>query len=352
MNLRMNQLSGVVISVIILFYTDLNFTNLKSDNQAKHNYKEKTAITFERIGTTDDIGIMSLFVYDDKLYAGTYNPGYVSIYTYNKSGSWSKTASLNAGESVFAFEKFKGNLYAVTESKGQLYKSSDGKDFNIIFTSDNNLGLGIKVFKNDLYVTFTSFLYQGTGPLLYKSGDGNLFTKILWPPTNGQYEVYESQVVGTTMFTCVYNADYSKTKVFATSDGVKWVLANEYSGIINFLTVHNNKIYGIRNGKSIHVYDGQKEEILYTADIQNSFQALTFFNDEMYLLTTSGWKKTSGEKAALYRFNLKSRELIKLGSFDELEGMALEVYNNNLFIGTKDHSKNSGSVYKMVVTKN
>lgn len=348
--IKKSQLLIVVFLAIILFITGLSFTVLNSSDKVQSSDKENETVHFECIGTTDDIGFMSLFEYDDKLYAGTYNPGYTSIYTYDKSGLWGKIASLNAGESVFAFAEFEGNLYAATESRGQLYKSTNGKDFNVIFTSENNLGLGITVFKNDLYVTFTSFVYKGTGPLLYKSSDGNSFSEISWPPTDGQNQVYESQILNNKMFTCVYNADYSKTNVYSSSDGSNWNLMKEYKGIINFLTVYKNKIYGVRNGKSIHSFDGKNDKILYTADIQNSFQALAFYNDAMYLLTTAGWKKTSGEKAALYRFNLESKELTKLGSFNELEGMALKVYDNCLFVGTKDHSKNSGSVYKVTIT--
>jgi len=138
------------------------------------------------VGTTTDVGFISLGSHNGKLYAGTYTGGggIVHIYNYDPvAGAWSSGVALNTGESIWDFASFNGDVYATSESNGLLFRSTDdGNSFVQVYdnvsssTNQNNLGLDLFVLNNELYSIFVKFSGATQGPTLYRSNDGTSFS--------------------------------------------------------------------------------------------------------------------------------------------------------------------------------
>ena len=314
-------------------------------NPPPKNYTEE----FEVIGTTDADGFMSFAEYNSRLYAGTYSidGSKVKIYSYPP---WRQEAHLDAGESVFDFAEFKGRLFAITESRGHLYSSANGSQFTRIFTATNNLGLGIIVFKDHLFPTFTSFTNStGKGPTLYKSADGNNFGEVTWPPVSDSETcvVYESREFKGKLYTSSYCNNYAKTKIYTSTNGDQWNLLEEFNGLKSYTVVAGDRIYGIVNGSTIVEYDGVNEKVVYQGSVK--FHNMVFHAGNLYLITKPCWKVCKeSDHATLYRYEFASERLVKLTEFDEPEGIHMFVFKGDLIIGTKDHrANNNGKVYRM-----
>jgi len=313
---------------------------------------------FEEVGSTTDVGFISLGEHNGKLYAGTYNGGTVHIFSYPP---WTEVAALDAGESVYDLESFGGSLYAITENKNRLYVSSNGTAFTIAFTEPlNNLGLGLFVTNNALFATFTCFAGATKGPSLWKTTDGTNFTEINsanWPPVGDTGRiVYEGkpQLNGRT-YKNAYTTNYTHTNIYSSVTGDTWNLEQGYNGIKSYMISSNDHIYGLRDGNIVIEYDGTNERDVATGPAVG-FHAMGHYKGNLYLLTkTDCWNncEEAGEGTELYRFDLSSNTFTNIRKFDNQAGVKLRIFNDALFIATKSGRLDAGrrgKLYRMILS--
>lgn len=314
--------------------------------------------------TTDTDGFMSLYEFKDKLYAGTYaTKRNVSIYSYPE---WKKEASLDLGESLFAFKEFNGSLFAVTEDKNKLLKSINGTHYEVIFEAENNLGLGINVFKDKLYIVYTEFdhfykeLSDAKGPTLYVSSDGNNFTEVNWAlAKRGECTVYDLSILNDRLYVPAYCDSYKKTEIWVSSDGKTWTKNEDFTGIKAILQVDGitNKLYGYTDsgsGTKLIEYDGTNT--IELIDLPDGGGQMLGFKGDLYILTTRADFKAasdnSAERAKLVKYDFNNNSLSLIHVFGEPVATRIREFNGSIYVATKDHSTtNHGKIYRIDIKK-
>ncbi len=314
---------------------------------------------FEEIGSTSDVGFISLGEFNGKLYAGTYNPGTVHVYSYPP---WKEEAALDAGESVYDLEAFSGKLYAITENRNKLFASADGSNFAVVFTEpENNLGLGVFTKNNALFATFTRFSGATKGPSLWKTTDGATFTELnasSWPPVGDPARiVYEGKPeLDGRVYKNAYTTNYTQTNIYSSQTGDNWSLVQSYNGIKSYLISYDDKIYGLRDGNIIVEYDGSDERDVATGPVAG-FHAIGAYRGYLYLLTsTDCWNncEAAGQGSELYRYDFADGTFTKIRKFDNQAGVKLRVFDDALIIATKSGRLDAGrrgKLYRMTFSK-
>lgn len=183
----------------------------------------------------DDIGVYSLGIFKNHLYAGT---GKGFIYRSDNGKKWAQVAALQGDVSQVMsrwprfFIPFKGYLYTGFE-QGPLYRSANGSAW-----TQSNLKIGddggtrcATVFKGELYV---GTMGDGT---IWKTKDGQVWQQA-FKSSNGLAHVDSMAVAGKYLFASL--GGY----VFRSLDGLAWEEVGKLTPyVIEAMTAWRGKIY-------------------------------------------------------------------------------------------------------------
>ena len=272
--------------------------------------------------------ILSLVVFNNKLYGGTRNNG--KLYEWNGTDAWVEVAPQLGSESqIQALAVFNGKIYGGTSQAGKLY---EWNGTNAWVEVAPNLASASQV--HDLIV-FNSKLYGAVDGYLYEWNGTNAWVEVA---PNLSQDVWSLAVFNGK----IYGGSGLFGKLYEWNGTNAWVEVAPQLGSaahIYALAVFNNKLYGgtgaLTGGVSnLYEWNGTDAwvEVAPTLESANSINSLAVFNNRLYGSTGDG---------KLFEWN-GINAWIKVAPRLESSIQPLAVFDNKLYGGTRFN----GSLYE------
>ena len=190
-------------------------------------------------GDTDNEAVTSLAVYDEGLWAGTYNESGAQLHKLSE-GSWSPVITdgfTNTNNiQVSALVSFKSTLYGGTENHtdgAQILRSADGVDWEVVtpaLDSHHQDIVTFTTFQGKIYAATASYSNSdGTEIWRSNNGDAGSWTRVVANGFNN--DGYNQKVVSieeyqSVLYAGVYNVLGDGAEVWSSEDGESWSQVN------------------------------------------------------------------------------------------------------------------------------
>ena len=307
--------------------------------------------TCTAVGTSYSDGFFSLRSFKDKLFAGQFGYGHENksmLYSY---APWElvKPGLLGISESVCAMREFNGLLYANTESSGDIFRSSDGVNWELVFNGDpSSIGCGLEVFEGFLYAVNYHVPSKSNGQIL-RSPDGKQW-EVVW--SGGAASAYVREITSHNgMLHAFYVDEQSGQGHMLTSpNGTNWTdvstPARFFRGYswqgslwMSSTEKYSNGVAGVWR-----LDDGQPQLVHQVA--KKYVTELVAWDNALFAATGDGWKEDSGTSSLLISRDGQKWETVC--DFPELTAWSVAVHDNQLYVGTWRYGS-GGKVYQVAI---
>ena len=350
----------IIAGVIGLFATGIVITKNRSNSKKSKGKKNNTANTptpqknnipfsITPVGPSQDEGFFSLKSFNGKLYAGAFGyAGKQMIFVYENEKLSPVSPGFTVKESVCAFEEFKGQLYANTESSGKLLRSKDGNNWQEVFDGPNELGCGLAKHGDYLYALNAN--YNKPPGHIYRSSDGGSgsWTKVY---DSGSTLAYIREIITYKNTIYVFGSDKDHNNfLLSSTNGDNWSKSSAPDRMLRG-HVFDGKLWLVSAGQAstgkgkgrVWTFDGSNFSKIYESN-HTYMGDIIDINGTLAAVTTVKWKGSQGG-ATLVASCDNGTSWKTVHTFKETEAWALEKFNNEIFVGTK-HQGGGAQVYK------
>jgi hypothetical protein len=253
-------------------------------------------------------------------------------------------------ESICALETFEGALYANTESSGDLFKSSDGRSWSLIYDGDHgSIGCGLATHQGHLYALNYRNSQREHGRILrvglddqwsivYDSGSRPLYLR--------EIITYDEQ-----LYAFAVDQDTLQGVMLTSQDGSEWTeteVAHRYFrgfvwrdllwlGSTNFSSEAEVGAFRFDGASFVKVHDSAQR---YVTDFR-------VFDDQLFLSTSNGWKEDNGP-SGLWVSQDGESPWRQVCQFDETAAWRLAIADGELYVGTWTFG-GGGGLYRVTI---
>ena len=302
------------------------------------------------IGSGYSDGFFTLVSFKGKLYAGQFGYGHESqsmLYSYPP---WELVSPGLTGisESICAMQELDGQLFANTESSGDIFRSSDGSNWEREYDGENgSIGCGLAVFNGDIYGINYRNSQDDHGRIMRR--DGGAWTTVYDSGSESMYireiVAYDGKLYGFAVL-----VGPNQGRMLVSSDGATWdvqSVPNRYFrghvwngylwvGSTNFTSTGEVAVWRFDGSEFVKMHDGTRR---YISDLQDH-------HGRLFAATSNGWKEESGPSDLLMSPDGES-DWRQICEFSETAVWNMAVLGDTLYLGTW-HFGVGGSVYEVV----
>jgi len=307
--------------------------------------------TCSAIGSSYSDGFFALRGFGDRLYAGQFGYGYEGqsmLYAYPP---WELTSPGLTGisESVCALLEYQGQLYANTESSGDIYRSSDGSSWERVYDGGSQtIGCGLEAFGDHLYAVNYD---NGAGEhgLILRSSDGGSWETVYDSGSTAMYLREISSYQGLLVALAV-DEDSHQGWALSSSDGTRWTAlatdtrffrAHSWDGHLWLASTDRSSL----GPSGIWRFDGT-DLLQVHSEPRHYVTEITDFDGALFAGTSDGWKDDEGSSALLTSRDGSSWE--EVCQFPEIAAWSIAAVGEHLYAGTWQYG-DGGQVYQVSV---
>ena len=301
------------------------------------------------VGSVHTDGVFSLRSFGDRLYTGLFGYGHESesmLYAYPP---WGQTSPGLTGisESVCAMREFGGMLYANTESSGDIYRSSDGDNWQRVYDgSDGSIGCAMTDLDGYLYAVNYSYSTKTHGRIL-RSADGGSWSEVY---DSGSMSRYLREIVAHNGLLYAYAVDENSSQGYqlTSSSGTTWTEQTTptrmfravswngdlYLGSTNRGSNGGSGIWRLEGGSFVQLHDESRRYVTEFASLDGT----------LFAGTSDGWKDDSGSSALLMSTDGENWQ--EVCNFSEIAAWAVTPHEGQIYVGTWQYG-DGGSVYRL-----
>ena len=251
-------------------------------------------------------------------------------------------------ESVCALEQYQGQLYANTESSGDIFRSADGSNWEMVHDGGSHtIGCALAAFGQHLYAVNYDNGDKENGKIL-RSADGASW-KTVWD-SGGGVSRYLREIVAYDDGLYAFSVDEGNKQGYLlhSTDGVSWqeskVDARYFRAHVWKDTLWLSSTERSSNGVTgIWSYDGNDFKLVYQSE-ERYVTDLIDWGGALFAATSDGWKNDSGKATLL--MSTDGSTFKQVCQFDELAAWAVERFDNELYVGTWEYGK-KGKLYQV-----
>ena len=309
-----------------------------------------TDVSCAAIGTSDTDGFFSLKSFGGALYGGLFGYGHESESMLFRYPPFEKVKPGLKGisESVCALEQYQGQLYANTESSGDIFRSADGSNWTKVHDGGaHTIGCALASFGGHLYAVNYDNGDKENGKIL-RSADGASW-KTVWD-SGGGVSRYLREIVAYDEGLYAFSVEEGSEQgyLLRSTDGVSWqeskvgaryFRAHVWKGKL-WLSSTERSSNGVTG---IWQYDGNDFKLVYQSD-KRYVTDLMDWGGALFAATSDGWKNDEGKATLLMSTN--GADWKQMCQFDELAAWAVERFAGNLYVGTWEYGK-KGKLYQV-----
>jgi len=303
------------------------------------------------VGSADSDGFFALRAFNGKLYAGQFGYGKENqsmLYSYP---AWQKVQPglLGISESVCAMVEFNGLLYANTESSGDIMRSSDGANWQIVHNGENgSIGCGLEVFDGQLYAVNYRNSQKDHGAIL-RSADGAAWTTV-WDSGPASSYIREITSHDGTLYAFYVDESSGQGHILTSQDGTGWsdavAPARFFRGYSWQGSLWASSTEKYSNGiAGVWRFDGQNPVLVHQSN-KRYVTEFTHWDSALWAATSNGWKEDKGKSSLL--MSPDGVEWKTVCNFDEIAAWSITTYNNKLYVGTWQYG-HGGNVYEVSI---
>ena len=311
-------------------------------------YKEIENLTVTPVGTSFEDGFFALKAFNNKLFGGAFGYyGKQKIFIYSDNQLTPANPGVIVGESICAFEEFKGMLYANTENRGKMYRTINGNHWEKVKDGPNELGCGLTKHNGYLYALNAN--YNKAPGHIYRSSDGAHWTKVY---DSGSSLAYIREIITFKNTLYVFGSDkHFKTFILSSTNGVNWKKSPTPDRMLRG-HIFENKLWLVSAGQAstgqgkgrIWTFDGNNFNKIYES--KHTYMGdIISINDKLVAVTSVKWKGHQGGATLVVSCD-KGKTWKTAHTFSETEAWALEKFENKIFVGTKQQGGH-GQIYKV-----
>lgn len=295
-------------------------------------------------------GFFSLETFAGKLYAGQFGYGHEAQSMLYRWAPWELTSPGVTGisESICALRSFQGALYANTESSGDIYRSTDGQNWQRVHDGqDGTIGCGLAVFEDHLYAINYGNQREEHGLILRQ--DGDRWTTVY---DSGSAALYIREIIAYDGLLYAFAVEDRQGRMLWSRDGINWQIqdvANRYfrGHVWNGFLWLGSTDYSADGEVGVWRFDGQEFVKMHSAD-QRYVTEIEDLDGRLFAGTSNGWKDESGPSVLLMSPD-GSQDWQPICTFSETAIWSMAVLDGTLFLGTWDYG-GGGAVYRVSQT--
>lgn len=301
----------------------------KSDGKLRLSLHGDTTDAWSTSYDSPAVAIVSLAVYNGKLYAGTGSDGIVYAL---EGSSWSQSfdAPPSSASVIESLAVYNGKLYAGTFPNGIVYVY-DGSSWAVIADLAADTITSLAVYNGKLYAGSTDEYGPNDG-IIYVYDGNSWEVSYDWPATNVPcLAVYNGKLFAGASdgIVYVYDGDFWNTSYDESLADVFWALAPYYSSLYAAGSLYTYSGYSAAN----YIYDGTDWLADGSAypDGYPPFMSLAVYDGDFYSGTFNDVGSQPDGVVYVYAFGSGSWHL----SYDPPEDRisSLAVYNGKLYAG-------------------
>ncbi len=297
----------------------------------------ETIVDVGQLGT--NTLVVSLTVYDGKLYGGTYDSG--RVYRYDGGTTWTDVGQLGTNTHVFSLVVYNSKLYGGTDPSGRVYRYDGGTTWTDVGQIAGKEVRSLAVYDGKLY--------GGTEPSgrVYRYDGGTIWTDVGQLGTNTNVlslAVYDGKLYGGT---------YPSGRVYRYDGGTTWADLGQLgtNTCIYSLAVYDSKLYaGTDPSGRVYRYDGGTTWIdIGQLGTNDNVRSLTVYDGKLYGGTyDSGRVYSIGDGLTVYSNNPLNNQFNYItGTYD---GSIIKIFINGMVENSKTQSLNinTNSLYLLI----
>lgn len=301
------------------------------------------------IGSSYSDGFFALRGFSDKLYAGQFGYGHEGQSMIYRYPSWELVSPGLTGvsESVCALLEFEGRLYANTESSGDIFRSSDGSNWERVHDGGSQtIGCGLEAMDGYLYAVNYDNGDREHG-LILRSADGESWSTV-WDSGSASWYLREITSHQGTLVALAVDEDDSQGWALLSTDGLTWsTMATETRFFRGHSWGGSLWLAGTDRSSSgpsgVWRYDGG-QPVLVHAESRHYVTEITDFDGALFAGTSDGWKDDEGSSALLMSRDGERWE--EVCQFPEIAAWSIAVMGEHLYVGTWEYEE-GGQVYQV-----
>ena len=294
-------------------------------------------------------GFFTLRSFGDYVYAGefAYNRESVSMLYRHSPFERVSPGLTGISESVCALLEFDGQLYANTESSGDIFRSSDGATWERVWDGESGtIGCGLEVFDGALYAVNYNNQDRRAGQIL-KSTDGASWSTV-W--SSGEGAIYLRHLVAHDgrLHALATDEDAATGYDLWSDDGGTWTpeitptrffRGVSWNGALYLSSTTSNS-----NGPA-GIWTGTNLAWSQVLDVDDTYVTeLAAWDDALWAGTSDGWKEATGESRLLMSRDGSSWE--EVCRFDEAAAWSVAPHGDHRYVGTWEYG-HGGRVYEV-----
>ncbi|OFZ52190.1 MAG: hypothetical protein A2381_01880 [Bdellovibrionales bacterium RIFOXYB1_FULL_37_110] len=317
-----------------------------SDTKTTNSVSAKS-FSVTPIGESHEHGFFILRKFNGKLYAGAF--GYSKkqkIFTYSP---WAEASpGFTTGESVCDLREFNGYLYANTENQGQVFRTSDGNNWEKVLDVKPDIGCGLAVFNGRIYAT--ELTLDSAPAEIHRSSDGKSWEKVY---SSGSTKRYMKEIVAfqNKLYGFYVDLGGNQNGMMTSGDGTNWSSSSAPARFIrsyvkgDLMWLAATKKYSSSGESAIWTFDGNSFKKVYADASKSHISYISSIGNTMVATTTVAWKGKQGGATLLQSCdNGATWETVH--TFKETEAWGMEEFDGALFVATKQDG-GGGKIYKV-----
>ena len=303
------------------------------------------------VGSVPTDGIFSLRAFQGTLYAGLFGYGHETESMLFAHPPWARITPglVGISESVCAMLEFQGRLYANTESDGDIFRSSDGRNWERVHDGASGvIGCGLEEFGGALYAVNFNFQTLSEGKIL-RSVDGAIWTTVYDSGATGLYLRHVVAHAGTLYALGTLDPG-DQGKILSSTDGTSWAETNAPTRFFRALS-HDGDLYlssttSRSNGAAgIWRLDGGAPTLVHPVSTTYVTE-LAAWDGALWAGTSDGWKEATGSSSLLLSRDGSSWETAC--TFSEAAAWAVAPLDDHLYVGTWEFGS-GGRLYEVSI---
>lgn len=306
----------------------------------------------EPVGTVDTDGVFSMLSFAGQLQIGQFGYGQAGSSMQYAYPPFAKVhpGLLGIGESVCAMAEFHGWLYANTENSGDILRSLDGQNWELVHNGDAGvIGCDLVVHDDHLYAVNYDFERQDRGRIL-RSADGTAWTATY--NSGDGVSRYFREIASHNGELLAFSVDTQTSQgyVHRSADGTRWTESTTPTRFFRS-QVWNGALWissterSSNGGSGIWQQQGDAFQLRY-ASTRPYVTELAVWRDTLFAATSDGWKDDVGTSTVLMSRDGDTWDQV-CDDFAELAAWSLAVHDDRLFVGTWAFG-GAGRVYEVV----
>lgn len=295
-------------------------------------------------------GFFSLLSYDDKLYAGAFGYGQEgSSMLFGLKNNRITPGITGISESVCVMREFNGYIYANTEASGKIYRSQNGKNWEMVYSAPAGKGVGCALAVKDGYIYAGAADFINHKSIVIRSSNGKNWNKV----NNNNLYLRELVTYNDTIYGFGVNGA-SKPKMIFSTDGENWETQDTdvrflRGNVLNgTLWLGAATVLGGSGESGVWKFDGEEFSKVYNYGKPGTYVSyVESWKGNLFAGVSQGWKDANGPTALLYSSN--GGENWKTAcTIPDAAIWDVEVHDDRLFVAGWDYV-NGGSVYEVLV---